>query len=398
MTPNINPRMQAIELSGIRKIANRLAEFPNAINLTIGQPDFPTPDKVKEAAIQAIQANKNGYTHNAGLLELRQAASAYFNKKYGFTYDPQTEVLVTAGASGGMDATFRTILEEGDEIIIPAPIFAGYDPLITLTGATAVYLDTTKTNFIPDPKQLEALITPKTKAVIFSFPSNPTGVIIPHNIMDQLVEILEKYDVFIVSDEIYSENTFEGKHRSFAQYPQLKEKLFLIQGLSKSHAMTGWRVGFLFASAKWLKHIIKSHAHNTICTNAPAQYAALTALNECPEVPADMNKQYIKRRDLVYSRLTKMGLDTVKPNGAFYIFPSIQEFNMTSEMFANTLLEEAGVAVVPGSAFTALGEGYVRVSFAYSFDQLGVAMDRIEAWVNNWRNNERHIVPDPPLI
>lgn len=398
MTPTINPRIQAIELSGIRQIANRLVDFPNAINLTVGQPDFPTPTKVKEAAIRAIEAGKTGYTHNAGLLELRQAASEYFNKKYGFTYDPQTEVLVTAGASGGMDATFRTILEEGDEIIIPAPIFAGYDPLIILAGAKAVYLDTRKTNFIPDPTQLAALITSKTKAVVFSFPSNPTGVIIPHDTMDQLVQVLEKHDIFIVSDEIYSENTFEEGHRSFAQYPQLRDKLFLIHGLSKSHAMTGWRLGFLFASAEWLQHAVKAHAHNTICANAPAQHAAITALTECPDIPADMNKQYIKRRDLVYKRLTEMGLNTVKPNGAFYIFPSIKEFNMTSEQFAHILLEEADVAVVPGSAFTPLGEGYIRLSFAYAYDQLEVAMDRIEQWIINWRNNERHIVPDPPLI
>jgi len=398
LTPTINPRIQAIELSGIRKIANMLVDYPNAINLTVGQPDFPTPPKVKAAAMDAIAANKTGYTHNAGLLELRQAASEYFNNKYGFTYDPETEVLVTAGASGGMDAIFRTILEEGDEIIVPAPIFAGYDPLIALTGATAVYLDTTQTNFIPDPTQLAALITPKTKAVVFSFPSNPTGVIIPHETMDRLVQVLIKHDIFIVSDEIYSENTFEGAHRSFAQYPQLRSKLFLIHGLSKSHAMTGWRLGFLFASAEWMRHAVKAHAHNTICANAPAQYAALTALTECRDTPSDMNKQYMKRRDLVYTRLTAMGLPTVKPNGAFYIFPSIKEFNMTSEQFALALLKEADVAVVPGSAFTALGEGYVRLSFAYAYEQLEIAMDRIEQWVTNWRNNERHIVPDPPLM
>ncbi|MCZ2258666.1 aminotransferase class I/II-fold pyridoxal phosphate-dependent enzyme [Sporosarcina sp. G11-34] len=398
MTPTINPRIQAIKLSGIRKIANMLVDYPNAINLTVGQPDFPTPAKVKAAAVNAIAANKTGYTHNAGLLELRHAASEYFNNKYGFTYDPQTEVLITAGASGGMDATFRTILEEGDEIIVPAPIFAGYDPLITLTGATAVYLDTTETNFIPDPTQLAALITPKTKAVVFSFPSNPTGVIIPHETMDQLVDVVVKHDIFIVSDEIYSENTFKGTHRSFAQYPQLRSKLFLIHGLSKSHAMTGWRLGFLFASAEWMRHAVKAHAHNTICANAPAQHAAVVALTECPNTPADMNKQYIKRRDLVYTRLTAMGLPTVKPNGAFYIFPSIKEFNMTSEQFAHTLLKEADVAVVPGSAFTPIGEAYVRLSFANSYDQLEIAMDRIEEWIVYWRNNERHIVPDPPLM
>lgn len=397
MTLSINPRIEAIELSGIRKISNQLVNYPNAINLTIGQPDFPTPKKIQEAGRDAIRSNKTGYTHNAGLLELRQAVSKFFTNKYGFIYDLQTEILVTAGASGGMDVTFRTILEEGDEIIIPAPIFAGYDPLITLTGAKAVYLDTTKTNFIPNPAQLEELITPKTKAVVFNNPSNPTGVVIPQDTMDELAALLIKHDIFIVSDEIYSENTFHETHRSFAQYPGLKDKLFLIHGLSKSHAMTGWRIGFLFASQKWMQHAVKAHAHNTICANAPAQHAAIYALTECTNTPAEMNKQYRQRRDLVYNRLTAMGLPVVKPNGAFYIFPSIKEFNLTSEQFALTVLKEADVAVVPGSAFTSLGEGYIRISFAAGYDQLEIAMDRLEKWMTNWRANKRHIVPNSPL-
>ncbi|WP_210470045.1 aminotransferase class I/II-fold pyridoxal phosphate-dependent enzyme [Sporosarcina sp. 6E9] len=398
MTLSASTRIQAIELSGIRKVANMLSNYPNAINLTIGQPDFTTPELIKDAGIEAIRNNKTTYTPNIGILELRQAISDFFTNKYGFTYNPQTEIIVTAGASGGMDATFRAILNEGDEIIIPAPIFAGYDPLISLTGAKAVYLDTTKTNFIPDPTQLEALITPKTKAVVFSFPSNPTGVIIPKRTMDELVEVLTRHDIFIVSDEIYSENTFEGEHISFAQYPQLKEKLFLIHGLSKSHSMTGWRVGFLLTDEKWMKHAVKAHAHNTLCVNAPAQHAATIALTKCQDTPTTMNKEYIKRRDLVYNRLIFMGLETVKPNGAFYIFPSIKEFNMSSEQFALTLLKEADIAVVPGSAFTPLGEGYIRISYAYAYDQLEIAMNRLENWITNWRKNERHIVPDPPLI
>ena len=381
MTLSINPRVLDTELSGIRKISNLLVNYPDAMNLTVGQPDFPTPELVKKAGINAIIGDKTGYTHNAGLPELRAAASAFFTKKYGFTYDPQTEVIITAGASGGMDAVFRTILKEGDEIIVPAPIFAGYDPLIKLTGAKIIYLDTTDTGFVPDPKRLEKLITPKTKAVVFSYPSNPTGVIIPHNIMDELVAVLNQHEVFVVSDEIYSENTFEGEHRSFAEYPELRRKLFLIHGLSKSHSMTGWRLGFLFGSAEWMKHTIKLHAHNTLCANAPAQHAAICALTECTDTPSEMNKEYMKRRDFVYNRLTAMGLETVKPNGAFYIFPSIKQFNMPSEEFALKLLNEARVAVVPGTAFTPLGEGYIRISYAYAYDQLEIAMDRMEEWI-----------------
>ncbi|WP_438315136.1 aminotransferase class I/II-fold pyridoxal phosphate-dependent enzyme [Sporosarcina sp. FA9] len=388
MALTINPIVEKIELSGIRKISNLLSNYPDAINLTVGQPDFPTPEPVKEAGLKAIREDKTGYTLNSGLPALRKAASEFFEKKYGFTYDPQTETVITAGASGGMNIVFRTILEEGDEIIVPAPIFAGYDPLITLTGAKIVYLDTTKTGFIPDPKELEALITPKTKAIVFSYPSNPTGVTLPHDTMDALVEVLARHDVFVVSDEIYSENTFEGKHKSFAEYPEIRNKLFLIHGLSKSHSMTGWRLGFLFGAAQWMQHTVKLHAHGTICANASAQYAGITALTECADTPAEMNKEYIVRRDYVYDRLVAMGFDTVKPNGAFYIFPSMKHLNMTADVFAHRLLKEAGVAVVPGTAFTHLGEGYVRISYAYAYDQLVIAMDRLEKWVNDWKANE----------
>lgn len=395
---SINPRVQEIELSGIRQIANLLVKYPNAINLTVGQPDFSTPERVKKAAIQAINNNQTAYSNNAGLLELRQAANNFFTKKYGFSYDPLTEIIVTAGASEAMDVVFRTILEEGDEVILPAPLYAGYEPLVTLAGAQPIYLDTSKTGFIPDPKRLAELITPKTKAVVFNYPSNPTGVTIPHDTMNELAEVLKNHDIFIVSDEIYSENTFEGEHRSFGQYPELRSKLFLIHGLSKSHSMTGWRIGFLFAPAECMKHALKVHAYNTICACVPSQHAAINALTECPDTPEEMNPDYIERRNYVYNWLTNLGLDTVKPNGAFYIFPSIKEFNMTSEQFALRLLEEAGVAVVPGSAFTQYGEGYIRISYAYAYDQLIFAMDRLEKWVSDWRDNERHIVPNAQLI
>lgn len=381
---SINPRMRSIELSGIRKISNKLGDYPTAINLTVGQPDFPTPSEVKEAAKNALDDNRTGYSLNSGLPTLRQAANAFFEKKYGFTYDPNTEILVTAGASEAMDVTFRTIVEEGDEVILPAPIFAGYDPLIELSGAKAVYLDTTDTGFVPDPQRLEALITPKTKAVVFCSPSNPTGVAIPRETMDELVAIIDKHDIFVVSDEIYSENTFDGQHRSFAQYPELRRKLFLIHGLSKSHSMTGWRLGFLLADAEWMQHASKVHAHGVICANVPAQHAAICALTDCADTPAEMNEQYIKRRELVYDRLVAMGFETVKPTGAFYIFPSIKQFNMPSEQFALQLLDEADIAVVPGSAFTPMGEGFIRISYAYAYDQLEIAMDRLEKWVNDW--------------
>ena len=383
MTPTINPRVQQIELSGIRKISNLVTNYPDAINLTIGQPDFPTPERIKEAAQQAITNDKTAYSMNAGLLELRQAASKFFADKYGFTYNPETEIIVTTGASEAMDVAFRLILEAGDEVIILAPSYTGYEPLVTLAGATPVYLDTTQTGFIPDPAQIEQLITPKTKAIVFNYPSNPTGVTIPRQTMDDLAATLAKHDIFIISDEIYSENTFEGEHRSFAQYPELKDKLFLIHGLSKSHSMTGWRIGFLLAAAEWTKQAVKVHAYNTICASVPSQHAAICALTQCQDTPAAMNPEYIRRRDYIYTRLTNMGLPTVKPNGAFYIFPSINIANMTADQFAHRLLAEARVAVVPGTAFTQYGEGHIRISYAYAFDQLEIAMDRLEHWLTN---------------
>ena len=398
MSPTINPNVQHIQLSGIRKIANLLPNYPGAINLTIGQPDFNTPEPIKQAAIKAITQNQTAYTHNAGLPELRQAVANFFTDKYATTYDPTTEIIISTGASEAMDIAFRTILEPGDEVIIQAPIYTGYVPLITLAGATSVLLDTSQTNFIPDPAQLEQLITPKTKAIVFNYPSNPTGVTIPHHIMDRLVTVLARHDLFIISDEIYSENTFEGEHRSFAQYPEIKSKLLLIHGLSKSHSMTGWRIGFLLADAAIIQQAVKVHAYNTICASVPSQYGAISALTECKNTPAAMNPEYIRRRDYVYNRLIKMGLPTVKPNGAFYIFPNIGEFNMTSEHFAHTLLAEANIAVVPGTAFTKHGEWHIRISYAYAYEQLEIAMDRLEKWVNNWRQNERHIVPNPDLF
>ncbi len=398
MQKSINPLVKNIELSGIRKIANMLVDHPDAINLTIGEPDFATPEPIKRAAIQAICQNQTGYSSNAGLLELRQVVADYFRSEFDAMYNPQTEIIITTGASEAMDVAFRTILEPGDEVIIPAPIYTGYEPLITLSGGIPVLLDTTKSEFLPDPIAIEQLITHKTKAIVFNYPSNPTGVTMSTSHMDAIATMLQRHNIFIVSDEIYSENTFNGKYRSFAHYANLKEQLILIHGLSKSHAMTGWRIGFLLCPAHLCGHALKVHAYNTICASVPSQYAAIVALTECLKTPQDMNPSYIERRNYVYNRLINMKLPTVLPNGAFYIFPNIGEFNMTSEQFAHLLLDEANVAVVPGSAFTQYGEWHIRISYAYPLEQLREAMDRLEQWVVNWRNTERHIVPNDPLV
>lgn len=381
MVLSINYKAQELEAPGIRQFANQLVHYPDAVNLTIGQPDFPTPDSVKLAGIRAIINDQTAYSHNAGLLELRQATASFFKDTYGFSYNPETEIIITNGASEGIDSVFRTILEEGDEVIIPAPIYSGYEPIINLCGAKVVYLDTSDTGFLPSPERLKAMITPKTKAILLNYPSNPIGITIESDLMDDLAAVLEKHEIYIVSDEIYSENTFAGKHQSFASYPKLRDRLFLIHGLSKSHSMTGWRIGFVLGPEKLMKHVINVHLYNSICASLPSQYAGIEALTNGRKIPFIMNIEYIKRRDYVYNRLQSMGLEVVKPNGAFYIFPSIKKFGMPSYEFATRLLHEGAVAVVPGSTFTEYGEGYIRISYAYAMSMLEKGMDRLEQFI-----------------
>ena len=383
MSLRINPRAKALKVPGTRQFSNQLVNYPDAINLTIGQPDFPTPQSVKEAGIHAINNNLTGYSHNAGILNLRESINTFFSDKYGFSYDPINEIIVTNGASEAIDSVFRTILEEGDEVILPAPIYTGYVPVIEFCGAKVVYLDTTETNFQPSAEKLAELITDKTKAVLFNYPSNPTGVVLTKETMDQLVEVLVNKDIYVITDEIYSENTFSGDHLSFASYQQIREKLFYIHGLSKSHSMTGYRIGFLMGPAETMQHVLKVHLYNAICANLPAQYAALEAVTNAKGTPEEMNVEYIKRRDFVYKRLVEIGLPVEKPNGAFYIFPSIVAFGLNSFDFATKLLKEGGVAVVPGSAFTQYGEGYIRISYAYGMPVLVEGMDRLEKFVQN---------------
>ncbi len=381
MVLSINELAKTLSVPGIRQFSNQLIHFPDAVNLTIGQPDFPTPEAVKAAGTEAILNNQTGYSHNAGLLELRQAVSSFFEDEYGFFYNPETEIVITNGASEAIDSVFRTILTPGDEVILPAPLYLGYEPIIQLCGGKVVYLDTTDTEFRPSPERLASLITPNTKAVLFNFPSNPTGVTIEKALMDDLAAVLAKHNVFVLSDEIYSENSFSGGHISFAQYPSLRDRLFLLHGLSKSHSMTGWRIGYALGPANFMEHVLKVHLYNSVCAPLPSQYAAIKALNDCRHTPGEMNNEYIKRRDFVYSRLVEMGLDVVKPNGAFYIFPSIKKYGLNSFSFATKLLNEAGVAAVPGSAFSSYGEGYLRISYAYAMPVLKKGMDRLEKFL-----------------
>lgn len=381
MLSKINARVKKISVPGIRVFANKVNEYENGINFTIGEPDFPTPENVKQAGIEAIKNNLTGYSHNAGLLNVRQAVSRFFEETYHFYYDPANEIVITNGASEAIDSVLRTILVSGDEVILTSPIYSGYESIIHLNGAKSVTIDTTDTGFVLDPERLEQALTDKTKAIILNYPSNPTGATLSREQMEGIVAVLKKHDIFIISDEIYSENTFHSKHCSFASFPEIREQLFLIHGLSKSHAMTGWRIGYVLGSKNLMEHVLKVHLNNSICASLPSQYAAIEALTAAKEAPAEMNKAYIERRDFVYKQLKEMGLETTLPTGAFYFFPSIQSTDLTSMEFATKLLENEQVAVVPGSSFTGNGEGFIRISYANSMENLQEGLARIERFL-----------------
>lgn len=381
----INQNVKEIQISGIRKFAQLIEKYENVIALTLGQPDFPTPERVKQAAIQAINHNHTVYTPNAGLPSLRIAASNYVKQKYDLTYDANNEVIVTVGASQALDVTFRTILTDNCEVILPAPIYPGYAPIITTCGAKPIFVDTSNHGFKITPELLEEYISDKTRCIVLPYPNNPTGVTLTKTELENLASYLSEKNLFILSDEIYSELTFDSKHISIASFPEMREKTIIINGLSKSHSMTGWRIGFLFAPAFLAQEILKVHQYNVSCATSISQHAAISALTDCIDSPIEMTTEYKRRRDYMLKRLEKMGLPCIKPGGAFYLFPSIKEFKIPSMEFALKLVEEQNLAVIPGEAFSEYGDTFIRLSFAYSMKELELACDRLEAFVFNLR-------------
>lgn len=336
----INQQVKNIQISGIRQFFNMVSEFEETISLTIGQPDFLTPAHVKKAAIEAIESDFTTYTHNAGYPELREAAAAFVKEKYGLSYQGKDEVIVTAGASQAIDIAFRTILSPGSEVILPGPVYPGYEPIISLCGAKAVHADTTGHGFKLTAELISRHLTEKTRCVVLPYPSNPTGVTLDEEELMKIAELLKGKDLFILSDEIYSELVFDGKHRSIASF--LRDQTIVINGLSKSHSMTGFRIGFVFAPAAISKHLLKVHQYNISCASSISQKAALEALTAGKNDAAPMNGEYSKRMNYVYRRLTEMGLPTEKPDGSFYIFPSIKHFNASSFDFAYSLAKDGG--------------------------------------------------------
>lgn len=377
----LNKFASQLQVSGIRAISNRIPEIDDVVNLTVGQPDFQVPASVKEAMKDAIDQNFTSYSHNAGLLELRKVVQSYYKNRFNASFTTN-EILITNGASEALDTTLRGILEQGDEVLIPSPVYAGYVPLIELLGAKPIYIDTTQTGLKITPELVEAHITDKTKAILLNYPNNPTGITLNQQEVEALIDVFKAYPIYIISDEIYAENTFGQPHTSFASYDVIKDQCILLGGLSKSHSMTGLRIGFLLGPEYVMKQLTFVHAYNCICANVPSQYAAIEALTNAIDSPKEMNKAYIERRDYVYKRLIEMGfILTEKPQGAFYIFPQISQFGMDDYEFCMKALEDYHVAIVPGSAFTHIGKGYIRISYAYNIKSLEEGLNRLERMI-----------------
>ncbi|KKK34377.1 aromatic amino acid aminotransferase [Mesobacillus campisalis] len=375
----INKKVKEIEISGIRRFFNMVAGVENMVSLTIGQPDFHTPEHVKEAGKRAIDENQTTYTHNAGLLELRKAAANFYIEKYGPAYSPETEIIITSGASEAIDIVCRTILEPETEVILPGPVYPGYEPIIKLCGARPVYADIRSNGFRFTADIIKKHLTENTRCIILPYPSNPTGVGLTAEELQEIASLVKGKDIFILADEIYSELSYEKKHVSIASF--LREQTIVINGLSKSHSMTGWRIGMLFAPEYLSRHILKVHQYNVACASSVSQAAAVAALTSGINDADAMKEQYGKRREYVYERLTEMGLEVIKPDGAFYFFVKNPVGNISSFDFALDLVEKAKLAVVPGSAFSNLGEGYFRLSYAYSMETLTEGLNRLERYL-----------------
>lgn len=381
MKLTLNSNSKFLRAPSIRQFSSRIKNIDDCVNLTIGQPDFPMPDVVKQAYINAISEDKTSYSHNKGLTETRQAISQYFKRRYGFLYSEE-EIIVTNGASEALDTSLRSIIEPGDEILIPGPIYAGYIPLVETLGGKPIYIDTTHSDFKVTPELIETYFTNQTKAILLNYPTNPTGVILERSEVEALVHYLKTKEIFIISDEIYAENTFTGTHTSFAEYEEIRDQLLLIGGLSKSHSATGIRIGFLIGPEYLIEKLTFMHAYNCICANVPAQIACIAALNEGLEAPKYMNEAYIERRDYLKAKLLSLGFELeAQPEGAFYIFPSIKRFTNNDFDFCVNVLEEAHVAMVPGSSFTDIGKGYIRISYAYEMNVLKEGMRRLELYL-----------------
>ena len=384
LTKRFNKQLDKIQVSLIRQFDQAISEIPGVLRLTLGEPDFTTPDHVKEAAKRAIDQNQSYYTGMSGLLTLRQAASDFVKEKYQLDYAPENEILVTIGATEALSATLTAILEEGDKVLLPAPAYPGYEPIVNLVGAEIIEIDTTENSFVLTPEMLEKAILEqgdKLKAVILNYPANPTGITYSREQLEALAAVLRKYEIFVVCDEVYSELTYTGEvHVSLGT--MLRDQAIIINGLSKSHAMTGWRLGLIFAPAAFTAQLIKSHQYLVTAANTMAQHAAVEALTAGKNDAEPMKKEYIQRRDYIIEKMTALGFEIIKPDGAFYIFAKIPAgYNQDSFAFLKDFAQKKAVAFIPGAAFGRYGEGYVRLSYAASMETIKEAMKRLEEYM-----------------
>lgn len=385
VSQRFNQEVYKIAVSLIRTFDERVSSIPDILKLTLGEPDFNTPEHVKQSGMTAIEQNFSHYSGMAGLADVRAAASLFLKTKYQLDYDHRSEVLVTIGATEAISASLLATLEPGDKVILPAPIYPGYEPIITLAHATPIYLDTTDNDFVLAPEVLEAALEEhgdQVKAVILNYPSNPTGVVYTREEVKALADVLKKYPVFVISDEIYSELTYDEPHVSIAEY--LRDQTIVINGLSKSHAMTGWRIGFIFAPANLTAEIIKVHQYLVTAASTISQKAAVRALVEGINDAEVMKADYRARRDFLFEKMTGLGFDIAKPSGAFYLFAKIPAgFDQDSMAFCVDLAEKNQLAIIPGIAFGPEAEGYVRLSYAASMENLEEAMNRLTDYVTN---------------
>lgn len=389
LTNRFNKYLDKIEVSLIRQFDQSISDVPGIMKLTLGEPDFTTPEHVKEAAKAAIDANQSHYTGMAGLVALRQAAADFVKDKYHLTYNPDNEILVTIGATEALSATLTAILEPGDTVLLPAPAYPGYEPIVNLVGADIVEIDTTGNDFVLTPEVLEQAILEQgdsLKAVLLNYPTNPTGVTYSREQIKALADVLRKYDVFVISDEVYSELTYTDEpHVSIAEY--LPEQTILINGLSKSHAMTGWRIGLIFAPAVFTAQLIKSHQYLVTAATTMAQFAAIEALSAGKDDALPMKAEYVKRRDYIIDKMSALGFKIIKPNGAFYIFAKIPEgYEQDSFKFCQDFAREKAVAFIPGVAFGKYGEGYLRLSYAASMETITTAMECLKEFMEEHAN------------
>lgn len=383
----LNPAVAALPPSGIRRFFELASSIRDCISLGVGEPDFVTPWEIRDAAIKSIQAGKTQYTSNAGLLSLREEIAGYLSARFNAVYEPGSEIIVTIGASEAIDLALRTLVRPGDEVLIPSPSYVSYAPNAAITGGVAVAVETSaKNGFALTPELLEKAITPRSKALILPYPNNPTGAIMTRAQLEKIAEVAERHDLFVISDEIYAELTYGQKHASFAAIPGMKKRTILINGFSKAFAMTGWRLGYFCAPEAVVKAAYKIHQYTIMCAPTASQVAGEAALRSGREdeyrAVTEMRESYDVRRRYLVAKFNEIGLSTFEPKGAFYVFPSVKSTGLTGDEFAERLLKEQRVAVVPGSAFGDSGKYFVRCSYATSLADLKTAVERIKAFLS----------------